>query len=52
LRIGAASARQLVKIVRAEFDKQTCGRLTEADAPFETLLSVGESVQLPHRERV
>lgn len=36
LRIGAAPARQLVKIVRDEFDEQMCGPLIEVDAPFES----------------
>lgn len=52
LRIGAAPARQLVKIVRDEFDEQTCDRLTEADALLKTLPSAAESLQLPQRERV
>ncbi|MDX3656618.1 hypothetical protein PV646_04800 [Streptomyces sp. ID05-26A] len=48
LRIGAAPARQLVKIVRDEFDGQMCGRLTEADA----LHSDVKNLQLSQRERV
>jgi hypothetical protein len=52
LRIGAAPARQLVKIVRDEFEEQMCGRLTEVDALFETLPLAAESLQLPQRERV
>ncbi|SDM87367.1 hypothetical protein SAMN04488074_12864 [Lentzea albidocapillata subsp. violacea] len=52
LRIGAAPARQLVKIVRDEFDEQVRSRISEVGAAIEALDFSRENLQLRRRERV
>lgn len=52
LRIGAAPARQLVKIVRDEFDEQMDGRLSAGGGLLGPLGPGSENLRPPQRERV